>query len=147
MANYYCRTRTNYFRVKVPEEFRAFMGGVRGTGDGVELWEEKGNAGELFFGFGTIGDIAGWYDPSNKSDEAEDDDAAYDAFICGLQRHIAADDAVIILETGYEKLNYIVGSALIVTSNATGHIDLTGIACKKAAEMLGNPTWTTKCDY
>jgi len=147
MANYYCRIRTNYFHVKDPEGFRVFMGGVHGTGDGVELWEEKGDAGELVFGFGTLGDISGWYDPNNKSDEAEDDDVAYDTFINGLQDHVAADDAVIILESGYEKLNYIVCRALIVTSNATEYIDLGGIACKKAAEMLGSPTWTTKCDY
>lgn len=146
MANYVCKTRTNYFHVKDPEKFRAFIDAVHGTEDSIELWEEKGSSGELVFGFGTMGGIAGWYDPVNKSDE-EDDDVAYDAFICGLQNHIADDDAVIILESGYEKLNYVVGSAVIITSTTTGYIDLANSACKKAAELLGDPKWTTKCDH
>jgi len=148
MANYECATRSNYFKVKDPEAFRTFMKGVRGIGDTVALWEEKNHQGEPIFGFGTMGGIWGWSEQTDTTDDADvDDDAAYEAFISGIQEHLADDDAVIILESGYEKLRYLIGSALIITSQVTRYFCISDIATKKAAELLHNPKWTTKCDY
>lgn len=148
MANYICKTRTNYFRVKDPDEFRTFMSGVHGTEDKIELWEEKDHKGDPIFGFGTMGGIWGWSEQTGTmNDDDVDDDAAYEAFIFGLQQHIANDDAIIILEAGNEKLNYVTGSALIITSQVTRYFCISDIAKAKAAELLHNPQWTTKCDY
>ena len=109
MANYYASTRTNYFRVKDEEEFRKFMAHVSGTEDRVELWEEKDNNDNTVFGFGTLGGIAGVTDYHNDSDADSDDEDCeddFDAFLEGLQTFVADDDAIIILESGHEKLRY-----------------------------------------
>ena len=146
MAEYTCTTRTNYFHVKAPVSFRAFMGRVYGSVDFISLWQEQDDTGDPVFGFGTHGAISGL-----KNVDADDDDtldeSAYDEFIRGLQEHVAGNDAVILLEAGYEKLNYVTGSATILTSSDYAHIDLADVAAKKASEMLGNPGWQTKCDY
>lgn len=146
MANYECVTRSNYFRVKDPEAFRKFMSRVYGS-DKVNLWEKKDKEDRLVFGFGLFGEISGY-----KAEEADDDDdleeyTDYDVFLDGLQQHVAADDAVIIVEGGNEKLRYIIGGAVVVTRRAIEYFDVTNIATKRAAELLENPEWTTCCNY
>ncbi len=144
MANYTCVIRTNYFRVKDPDEFRSFMGRIYGHEDTVALWEEKDEDGTPLFAFGSYGGIGGLRDASE--DESEDEDA-YDEFIAGLQRHIADNDAVIILEAGHEKMRYVSGCAEIVTSEAYEGLNITSLAVSKAAAILNDPKWTTKCEY
>lgn len=143
MANYECVTRSNYFHVKDPDAFRKFMGRVYG---GVEVWEEKDNAGQLVFGFGAYGGICGINPPEDQADDDQYDDS-YDTFVNGLQDHIADDDAVIILESGYEKMRYVVGSAIIVTHAEIEYLDISSCAVQRGAELLKNPEWATKCDY
>ena len=107
MANYYASIRTNYFRVKDEKKFREFMAHVSGTEDRVELWEEKDKNGNTVFGFGTLGGIAGVTDYHNNSEddgEDEDSEADFDAFLDSLQTFVADDDAIIILESGHEKI-------------------------------------------
>lgn len=140
MANYHCAIRTNYFHVKDSELFRQFMSRVYGADDSVELWEEKDTDGQTVFGFGCYGGISG------LRDALDVDEADYDAFILGLQQHIREDDAVIILETGREKLCYLVGSAEIITCNDRECLDISDLAQAQAATMLGNPGWQTQFD-
>jgi hypothetical protein len=122
------------------------MNRVYGCEDTVELFEEKDSNGKTIFGFGTYGGIAGL---ANASEDEEEfcDDTAYDEFINGLQECVADDDAVIILEAGNEKLRYVIGSATIITSVTYEYLDITSLAIDKAAELLGNPKWATKCEY
>lgn len=146
MANYCCTIRTNYFHVKDEVKFRELMNRVYGCEDTVELFEEKDSNGKTIFGFGIYGGIAGL---ANASEDEEEfcDDTAYDEFINGLQECVADDDAVIILEAGNEKLRYVIGSATIITSVTYEYLDITSLAIDKAAELLGNPKWATKCEY
>lgn len=143
MANYYCTIRTNYFHVKDEEKFRALMDRVYGTEDDVKLFESHDKNGNPVFGFGTYGAIAGVRD----SEYEEDDETSYDEYIDGLQECVADDDAIIILESGSEKLRYVIGAATIITSSDYYSLDITFLASEKAAEMLGNPNWQTKCEY
>lgn len=143
MANYYCTIRTNYFHVKDEEKFRALMDRVYGTEDDVKLFESHDENGNPVFGFGTYGAIAGVRDSKYE----EDDETSYDEFLDGLQECVADDDAVIILESGNEKLRYVIGTATIITSSDYGSLDMTFLASEKAAEMLGNPNWQTRCEY
>ncbi len=147
MANYTCSTRTNYFHVKEPEQFQAFMARVYGTEDHVELWEAPDADGNPTYAFGTEGSIGGLQPLDSEQAEDAYDDADYDAFIHGLQELIADDDAVIIQESGGEKLRYLVGSALIITKNQCEHLDILDVAVAKARQMLGNPEWGTRTDY
>lgn len=140
MDDYNCTVRTNYFHVKDTEAFKALMAKVRGNEDTIKLWEEKDATGETVFGFGLYGRISGVCD-------AENDDSAYDEFIYGLQECVADDDAIIIFESGNEKLHYVVGAATIITGNECTYLDITSLAKAQAAELLFNPNWKTKCDY
>lgn len=146
MANYCCTIRTNYFHVKDEQKFRDLMDRVYGGEDSVDLWESKDKDGNTVFGFGIYGGIAGVRNAKEDYDE-DVDETAYDEFIDGLQECVADDDAIIILESGNEKLRYVVGSATIITSKHYEYISITHTATRKAAELLKNPEWTTQCDY
>ena len=143
MANYHCAIRSNYFHVRDPELFRQFMARVYGANGTVELWEEKDANGQTVFAFGSYGGIGGLRDAAEDMSE-EADETAYDEFICGLQQHIQADDAVIILESGREKLCYLVGSAEVITRSGYDRLDISELARRHAGFLLDNPTWQTK---
>ena len=134
MANYCATTRTNYFHVKDPDKFRA----LTENAVGIEFWEETDDAGQPIFAFGAYGRIAGT-DPY--------DEDAYDKFITALQENVADDDAIIIIEVGSEKLCYLVGLALVVTSKGCESIDLNGEAIDLACKMLSNEKYDTTLNY
>lgn len=143
MANYYSSTRTNYFRVKDPDAFKSFMMNVYATEDNVEVWEEIKSSG-TYFGFGCYGSIMG---VPVESDDGELEDFDYEEFISGLSEHVADDDAILIMEVGNEKLRYLVGEVVIVTSKGSEYMNMTTTAAEIAAKMLGNENWKTKCEY
>lgn len=148
MANYCCTIRTNYFHVKDEAAFRALMERVYGSEDSVDLWERPDAEGNIVFGFGCYGGIAGLRNAQEDSKEAEDlDDTAYDEFIDGLQKCVADNDAIIILEVGNEKLSYVIGSATIITSKDVHGLDITNLAVSEAAAILNTPAYTTRCEY
>lgn len=76
-----------------------------------------------------------------------DSDADYDAFLNGLQNHVAEGDAVIIMESGHEKLRYVTGYVCLVTGDGIDFFSMTDLAVSKAAEMLRIPEFKTRCDY
>ena len=143
MSDYYCTTRTNYFRVKDESKFREIMSLVRGDECDVSLWDDRvDNSGNKLFGFGCYGFIYGIFD-----EDDEYDDGAYDRFLRLLKTCVADDDAIIIFESGHEKLRYVCGDAVIVTSSEIASVDLTYQAIDKAREMLGKTDWTSRCEY
>ena len=146
MANYQCAVRTNYFHVKDSALFRQFMARVYGSESSVELWEKKDAGGQIMFGFGAYGGIGGLRNAAEDMSETVSE-TAYDEFICGLQQHVREDDAVIILESGQEKLRYLVGSAEIVTCTGYDHLDILELVRHHAAAMLDDPGWQTELHY
>lgn len=146
MANYCCTIRSNYFHVNDEAAFEEFMGRVYGSEDNVELWKEKAKDGSTMYGFGCYGGIGGVRNA--KADEDDDsDESAYDEFISGLQQFVCADDAIIILESGNEKMRYVIGSATVVTRDKYKYLDITSIAKKTAAALLGKEDFQTQCEY
>lgn len=146
MANYICTIRTNYFHVKDEEKFRELMSRAYGEEDNIYLFEKQDSEGKNKFGFGLYSGIAGVRNA--KDDEDEDcDETSYDEFIEGLQECVADDDAIIIMEAGNEKLRYVVGSALVITSKDTEYLDISDLAVQKAKEMLHNPSYGTIVCY
>lgn len=143
MANYCCAIRTNYFHVKDEEKFRELMSRVCGSEDSVELWEETDSDGGTLFGFGVYGGIAGLI----PNDDEDDEEADYDKFIDELQASVADDDAIIIFESGNEKLRYLVGIATIITSKYSKCLDIGNCAVKQAGNMLGKDSWHTEYMY
>ena len=131
MASYVCAIRTNYFRVTEEEKFRnlidEFLSGS------CEVFTRTDVNSKKLVGFGSDENI-NW---------PEDDTG----FVSGLQECLAEDDSIIVLEVGHEKLRYLIGAATIITRSSIETIDLTSLAISKAAEMLGNPDYTTCCEY
>ena len=146
MANYKCTARTNYFHVKDEAKFRELMSRVHGNEGCIDLWQETDNNGNCIFGFGAYGGIAGVFNDAHD-EEMYVNEFAYDEFISELQKNVADDDAIIIFEVGNEKLRYLVGSAIVITSKATDYLDLTYMAVQHAGSMLNNDDWQTVCEY
>lgn len=131
MASYVCAIRTNYFRVTEEEKFRnlidEFLSGS------CEVFTRTDVNSNKLVGFGSDENI-NW--PEDET-----------GFFSGLQECLAEDDSIIVLEVGHEKLRYFVGAATIITRSSIETIDLTSLAISKAAEMFGNPDYTTCCEY
>lgn len=51
--------------------------------------------------------------------------------------------AVIIQESGAEKLRYLVGSALVITRDHCEYFNILNLAIDEACKLLGNPEWTS----
>ena len=142
MANYNCVVRTNYFHVKDVEAFKRMMDQVVGSEDEVSLWEENDQEENPIFAFGCYGGIAGL--PNESDDEIDDD--SYNRFTDELQKCVAENDAVIIMESGHEKIRYVTGSAFIITSNATKYLDVETLALEATEKMVGTE-FVTRMDY
>lgn len=145
MANYYCNIRSNYFHVKDEEKFKDLICRTYGE-DTIHLFESKDEDGATTFGFGVYGSIYGVRNPDVEDGDFSDD-STYDEFIDCLQECVADNDAAIIFESGSENLRYIIGSALIVTSGGCTYLDIKDVAVERAAKILNDPNWKTKCEY
>ena len=146
MANYNCTIRTNYFHVKDNEKFEEFMTHV--YGEDLEVFHSADSNGNKVYGFGGYGGIAGYF---NKEEDYEDNDEAwdnaYDNFIDGLVTHVTEDAAILIFESGNEKLRYVVGSVAVITSKGYEYRDIRDVGMEMARQMLNNPDYTTRCEY
>lgn len=146
MANYNCTIRTNYFHVKDNEKFEEFMTHV--YGEDLEVFHSTDSNGNKVYGFGGYGGIAGYF---NKEEDYEDNDEAwdnaYDNFIDGLVTHVTEDDAILIFESGNEKLRYVVGSVAVITSKGYEYRDIRDVGMEMARQMLNNSDYTTRCEY
>lgn len=144
MASYTCAVRTNYFHVKDEDTFRAFAEKLYCNEGDMEVWEDTDKSGKTVFGFGCCSSLTGILSESKNTEEP---DAAYDRLIKGLQDQIAEDDAVIIFESGREKLNYVSGLATVITSKECKYLDITNLAVDQARKMLNNKEWETNSNY
>lgn len=142
MANYGCAIRTNYFRVKDEEQFAQLMNTVVAD-DVINVFSKTNKQGQKYFGFGCYGLIQGM----PLEDDDDDIGECYDEFIERLQECVAEDDAIIILESGNEKLRYVTGLATVITNKKVRCLDLTYMAIDAASTMLGNDSYTTVCEY
>lgn len=124
--------RTNYFHVRDPEAFLEFMNRVICDEDQIEVWHRIDDDGEPIFGFGAYGTILGIVDADGMIYE----DDAYDDFIAGLQDHVADDDAIIMMHSGFQQLRDVFGYADIITSTDTDYIDLQDMASDQAMSMI-----------
>ena len=150
MADYYGKTRTNYFSVTDEEKFKQIMGSCRGADD-IEIIDNQQQDGSLKYGFYCEGSIYGLperdEDAGNTDEEYDDVDYNYDAFCEALQQILPDDDAVLITEVGYEKMRYLIGNCVVITNKDTKYIDINREAVKLAATMLENPDFITQMDY
>lgn len=147
MSNYYSKTRTNYFRVTDPNKLAELISNLSADGK-IELWEKQKDNTTLY-GFGGDGSIAGLAVIPNEDGKCEDycDESDMNAFLRGLQSLLPDDEAIIILEVGSARMQYLIGTACIITQKDVNWMDLSFMAIDKAAEMLGVENWSTQLEY
>lgn len=142
MANYYATIRTNYFSVKDEDAFRKLILSVRAE-DEVYIFEQSQSDGSKKFGFGCLGSIYG-ISAEPEEDDSEDD---MDCFLDALQNLVCEDDAIIMTEVGNEKLRYVIGYSIVITSEEIQGIGIPDKALHLAQELLGNKDFQTQMDY
>lgn len=105
MANYYEACRTNYFRVKDPEAFKAAMARI----PSITVDEQETDGSVRFVILGADSDGDGW--PSDIASESNPDEIEDLDFFQYVADHLVDDEVIIFLETSAEKLRYLTGYA------------------------------------
>lgn len=142
-------TRTNYFKVKDAGVFKEFMHHIITDDEDVDIWSETGEDGQARYAFGCYGSIIGYRESINEFvDEADDgEEADFNAFIAGLQKHVAEDDAIILMESGNLYKRSVYGYVNIITSSQHFEESLVNIGVSTARQFLNNPKWETQHNY
>lgn len=138
MANYGCAIRTNYFRVTDEDAYLKLFSGLCGE-DTVHDFTKTDEAGTVYHGFGSYGSLF-WSDP----DEGTED--GFDSFLVKLQEILPDDEAFIYLESGNEKLRYVIGTYIVVTSEEILSGDINYLAIEAARSLVGKD-FQTQIDY
>jgi len=125
MADYYCVSRTNYFKVKKINDFKTALSDKSFCEDPLSIWENEGRVA-----LGAYGSITAYYD--------EDSGDMLEIFPI-LQEHLDYGEVIILQESGYEKLRYITGFAWIITKDEVRFIDVLDEAIKAAQGMVEDP--------
>ena len=150
MSNYYAHSRTNYFRVTDEEKFAELFANLVADEDEVSDFTKAEN-GVTFHAFGSYGSIdyrvPAISDESDGCDEDYDYDYDFDGFLSELQKILPDDEAFIYMESGYEKLRYITGIAIVVTKNKIETVDIRSGAVALARKMLNNDSFQTQMEY
>ncbi len=130
MANWYGTARTNYFRVKDPTAFKAWIESLPSC----VLIEQDGG----LFGFYSTDDSGGF--PCDRFDEASGEHVDFE-LADELVPHLAEGEVAILTQAGAEKVRYITGYALAITwDGRSTAVDLDDIYDKVQAEFGITPT-------
>jgi hypothetical protein len=134
MANYYETARTNYFRVKDEERFRAWAAGI----PSIQVIESKDKKQ-----FAILFDEECGV-PSYRLVGEEDVDLD---FMGELAEHLADDEVAILTAVGSEKFRYVQGWAEAI--NAKGKRVYVAIddIYQKAAKLTKKPKDITRAEY
>lgn len=132
MANWYGTARSSYFAVKDLAKFEAWA-----ASRNLHVW--KGTDGE-HTADGT--ELVGICPDENFTDDGAWPSVIYDEndndseFEIGeeLQEHLHPDWTAILMCVGAEKLRYVSGNAIIVTSASVKYLNLTDLAMKAAKQ-------------
>ena len=144
MANYYCASRTNYFRVTDEKRYKELMSHL--CAEDLHDFTETRD-GVTYHGFGSYGSIYYSADDDNENEFPCDQENDMDYFFDELAKILPENEAFILLEGGHEKLRYVSGWALVVTRKGHRYISLENAAMAAARELLNDPEFTTQCSY
>ena len=110
MANYVAMARTNYFKVKDADVFKAFVK----TLDDAEVIEATQD-GEMLYGiiFDENGIPSSRQHVNDVGEEVEEEDIDFPAL---LAEHLVEGWVAELREVGFEKMRYLIGLAILVNS-------------------------------
>lgn len=135
MANYYATWRSNYFKVKDIEKFKADMALIPGLR---VLERPNGLAAVVQEDSGDGAGIPQFLCIDGKDAEID---------MCEeLAKHLTDDSVAILMEVGSEKLRYLVGVALAVNSSGEVLQVSLGDIYKIVADQFGTAEFTC-CEY
>lgn len=149
MADYNERTRTNRFHVTNEDRYQELFGRLKGNEDGIKDFTITDEDGRLFHGFGSASTVDYYPEPNcanckyaegcgkTEDDKEECEAADFDEFVSEMQKILPEDETMIIITSGYEKLRYLTGGALVISRTETAWKDINDWAIEKAKEMVG----------
>ena len=141
MSVFNCVSRTNHFHVKDVDAFCAFMKRVQGEDCTVDLFMEQDADGKPVFCFGSYGYILGVTDCGASPESPDFYDVAYEYMLTELQRHVADGDAIVLIEVGHEKLNFVRSAAVVITSSSVAQLDFMTAITELCRGRLGSDSW------
>lgn len=136
MADYYAKTRSNYFKVKDEDAFREWADDRES-----EVWEKEID-GETYFAISSTDvDAQGWC----RVGYNEEEDETYEVdFEQELSTHLQDGSVAVLMETGAESLWYLFGQAIALNNKGeTVTINLWDVYA--AAKRLGKGI--TRAEY
>ncbi|MEI6424010.1 MAG: hypothetical protein WCP55_17470, partial [Lentisphaerota bacterium] len=135
MSNYYGYARSNYFRVKNLDKFKA---AVKNCGVRVEPGIDRDQGKVALLATGESGWSSSYVDAKGNDVDASIHDI--------VQEHLADDEVAIFMEIGWENLRYLSGCAVAVNSkNESVCISLSDIYNDKRVKKLGKSM--TRAEY
>ena len=138
MSNYQATASTNYFKVKDAEAFALDLEPIR-QGSEIEIVEK-----EDYF---AILDNSGEGFPAFYWDGEEDDEVEVEIDWAGiLSRHLTDNSVCIMMEIGHEKLCYVDGHAVAISSTGEVRVSLNDIY-NLAREEFGDEVEITDATY
>lgn len=140
MSNYIEAIRSNEFKIKQgsKEQLEKILNNLSGEDVYTDIIErEDGTYGWLGCYGGLIGLDIEKYFADNEELIEEYQDAEYNAMVDELQKIIDENSALILIDAGHEKLRYVGGGALIITSETSKYIDLSKMASETAQKLIG----------
>lgn len=128
--NYYGKMRTNWFKVTDKEMLAEYVSELEGEGLCIRV-----RSSDNLFCITCNGEL--YYDGRSVNDSG---------FYNLMQKIIAEDDAMIVMEIGSEGTRYFVAYADIITRNSITYVNLEESVTFKVREILKRP-WTGKFNY
>lgn len=138
MADYLATARTNYFRVTNEEKYQELFKHLIANDEVRDFTEDR--SGVLYHSFRAYGSID--YQVDLEDEESECD---FDHFVKELQKILPEDEAFVYQESGHEKLRYVDGCALVVTSEEVRGECLSSWVTETVKELLGKDNKVTEC--
>lgn len=141
MSTYKACTRTSYFQVTDAEKLEEILGRCS-TEDKIDLFTQL--IGEkIYYAFGCESSISGLIPAGSEPDE----EGSYPDLIAALQELILPGEAIVIMESGHEKLQYVVGEAIVIIKETYQGFNIQDMALKTARNLLRNPDYEMKMEY
>lgn len=138
MADYICRTRSNYFQVTDEQALHQLI--HRCLADGKVCIKSKKEEGKLKHCIFCDGHIEGI-----SCQEAEEGDC--EAFIRELKALLPAGEAIIITEAGWEKYNYVTSHSYVITRKGNMRVSIEYAVLVAARKLLNDQHFNTQMDY
>ena len=140
MADYIATARTNYFRVTDEQKYQKLFKGLVSDNQLFDFTKEEN--GIVFHAFGSYG----WISYETGQDDGESNDG-FDFFLEELQQILPDDEAFVYQEIGHEKLRYVTGGAVVVTSKVIKQLGLDTLVKDTIETLLGSGNTVSGCSY